>query len=126
MKTSTILSLSFDREKTRRRHEVLRQNGFTVVSVGSPTQARYEIEMGQCGVFITCPLVADVVSVDLLALFKKFCPSGIAIAVTNSGTSPSVAQQADIVVDETNDPEGLADALLAQLNSPSNRGAGAA
>jgi hypothetical protein len=111
----TILSLSFNAATSQRRAEALKQNGFRVVSVNSPTQARYEIEMGQCGIFITCPLVADIVSLDLLALFRKFCPTGTTIAVTSARTHAAIGPHVDIEVEEADDPGGIVQSLLARL-----------
>src|SRR4051812_4036578 len=111
----TVLSLSFDSAKNQRRGEALEQNGFKVISVSSAIQARYEIEMGQCGIFITCPLVPDMVSLDLIALFRKFCPVGTTIAVTSIRTSAAAGPPVDIEVDDANDPGGIVQGLLARL-----------
>lgn len=70
MKTRTILSLSFSAE-LKRREDALQMHGFQVKSVLSPGQARFEIEMGQCGVFVTCDSVPDIVNQDLMKLFRK-------------------------------------------------------
>jgi hypothetical protein len=115
MNTHTALLLSFDPAKNQRRAVALKQRGFEVVSVSSPVQARYEIEMGRCGIFITCPLIADIVSLDLLGLFKKFCPSGITVAVTNSRTRATIGPHVDIAIDEAGDPDELVSALTTRL-----------
>ena len=120
MDSAKVLSLSFDSEKLHRRAESLQRNGFKVVSVSSPSQARYEIEMGRCGIFMTCPLVSDIVSLDLLHLFKNYCPDGITVAVTSSRTHSTIAPHVDIAVPESNDFEGIVEALVARVKRPSN------
>jgi len=76
MKSSTVLSLSTDPATLRRRSDLLKLNGFEVVSVNGPAKARFDIEMGRCGIFISYALVSDGVNADLFALFKKFCQTG--------------------------------------------------
>jgi hypothetical protein len=120
MDNATVLSLSFDSEKLNHRAESLQRNGFKVVSVSSPSQARYEIEMGRCGIFITCSMVSDIVSLDLLRLFKNYCPGGITVAVTSSRTYSTIAPHVDIAVPESDDPEGIVGALAARVKRPPN------
>src|ERR1700693_894129 len=83
----TVLSLSFDSEKSKRREAALRSSGFEVISAHSPTQARYEIETGRCGIFVTCRTVPDIVNRHLMELFKRYCPTGWIIFVTGSEAS---------------------------------------
>jgi hypothetical protein len=108
-----ILSLSFDAEKLKRRDAALRERGFEVVSVFSHSQARHEIEMGSCGIFITCDVVPDVVNQDLMNLFKSYCPDGLIISVLRyeySLQSPGDVKP-DIRIPESQDPEGVLEAL---------------
>jgi hypothetical protein len=46
MKQKTVLSLSSDQEALASREVALRNSGIKVISVMSPIQARFEIEMG--------------------------------------------------------------------------------
>ena len=119
MRDRTVLSLSFDQENLHRRADLLKYNGFDVVSVYSPTQARFEIEMGQCGIFISCALVPDVVNADLFGLFRRFCPGGVIVHVTSSRPHvPSTTQpHADLELDESSCPEGIVEALLKYLDA---------
>jgi hypothetical protein len=54
MDKKTILSLSPDQDALASREVTLRNGGMKVISVMSPIQARFEIEMGRCGVFLIC------------------------------------------------------------------------
>jgi hypothetical protein len=49
---NTVLSLNPDRRALLSHESALQKYGFEIVSVSSPLQARFEIEMGRCGVFI--------------------------------------------------------------------------
>ena len=116
-----ILSLSFDSKVLERREAVLRANGFDVKSVYSPAQARFEIEMGTCGIFVTCRLVPDIVNQDLINLFRRYCPAdGFAILIVSdeaSSTAP-YEPQADVRVLESRDPEGIVQALRNRFPVP--------
>ena len=109
-----ILLLSFDFERLHRREVALRSNGWEVKSVYSPGQARFEIEMGTCGIFVTCRQVPDIVNQDLMNLFRRFCGKhGLIILVAPDEVSSRSAYepQADIRVPESLDPEGIVQAL---------------
>ena len=112
----TVLSLSFDSEKSKRREAALRSSGFEVISAHSPTQARYEIETGRCGIFVTCRTVPDIVNRHLMELFKRYCPTGWIIFVTGSGASRTGAYEPepDVRVPESEDPDGVVQALSAK------------
>ncbi len=121
MKKSTILSLSFNAEKLKRREDALREHGLQVKSVLSPGQARFEIEMGQCGVFVTCDLVPDIVNQDLMNLFRKFCnKDGLIIYFERDHHSghPIYTPPADVRLPESADPEGIVDALQSRSELP--------
>jgi hypothetical protein len=114
MENWTVLLLSFHSEKPAGLAEAFRRNGFEVVSVGSPAQARYEIQMGRCGVFVTCPLVSDLITADLVDQFKKNCPTGLVVCPMNSRTDRSLFSQADIEVDDSDIPEHIVEAVVAR------------
>jgi len=51
-----VLSLNPDGQKLHGQEgqeSVLRENGFEIISAATPLQARFEIEMGRCGIFLT-------------------------------------------------------------------------
>jgi hypothetical protein len=109
-----ILSLSFDAEKLQRRESALRAQGFEVKSVYGPGQARFEIEMGTCGVFVTCRLVPDIVNRDLINLFRRYCPrDGLVVLITADAASSktSYEPEADVLISESQDPDGIAPAI---------------
>ena len=108
----TILSFSSDREKASRRAEILKQNGFEVRSVSSPVQAQFEIEMGQCDIFVTCPVVSKLVTLDLVKIFRRYCPDGIVVFIKSEGWG---LIEAEIVLEESNDPTDLAEAITVYL-----------
>jgi hypothetical protein len=115
-----ILSLSFDAEKLQRREAALRAQGFEVKSVYGPGQARFEIEMGSCGVFVTCRQVPDIVNRDLINLFRRYCPrESLVILVTPDSVSSKTAYQpeADVLISEARDPDGIAPAIQEFLGS---------
>ncbi len=92
MKRKTILSLSSDAAKLMRREAALSALGFEVRSVSTPGQARFEIEMGQCGIFLTCGCVPDIANEDLIRLFKRNCSTdGLVIFVESSTASRETA-----------------------------------
>jgi hypothetical protein len=120
---SKILSLSFDPEKLQRRESALRADGFEVKSVYSPGQARFEIEMGTCGIFVTCALIPDIVNRDLMDLFRRYCSaSGLIIFVANddSASSSPYEPQADVRVPQSQDPEGIVEALRNRTPVPNS------
>jgi hypothetical protein len=108
----TVLSFSSDHGKANGRAKILKQNGFEVRCVSSPVQAQFEIEMGQCGVFVTCPLVSQLVTADLVGVFRRYCPDGIVVFVKSERARTI---DADITLDESDDPAKLAEAILSHL-----------
>jgi hypothetical protein len=91
---NTVLVLNPNGQILHRDEEALRLNGFEVISVNTPLQARFEIEMGRCGTFLTCYLTPVSIYRSLADLFKRFCPDGIVIFVAES--SEGSAPNADI------------------------------
>ena len=91
---NTVLVLNPDRQILQRDEDALRQNGFEVISVNTPLEARFEIEMGRCGTFLTCYLTPVSIYRSLADLFKRFCPDGLVIFVAES--SDVGAPNADI------------------------------
>ena len=110
---STVLSFSSDHPKLRRRASILKEHGFEVRSVSSPVQAQFEIEMGQCGIFITCPVVSELVTADLVRIFRKYCPGGVVVLI---GAPRRTTIEAEIALDESDDPEIVAQAIADYLH----------
>lgn len=110
MDTQTVLSLSTEHDLLAERETALRNSGFKVISVQTESQARYEIEMGRCGVLLICFRVHPEKARQLTVLFKTNCPSGRIIFVMNK--SPEKAPEAaDYVVPESAGPEAIVQAL---------------
>lgn len=116
---TTVLSLSFDVEKLRAREAGLREAGFEVVNAYSPGQARFEIETGRCGIFVTCSLVPDIVNRDLVNLFRRHCSAGFVILVSGEGRALVDAHEplADIRISPANDPQGIPEAVREYLKT---------
>ena len=74
------------------------------------------METGRCGIFVTCRTVPDIVNRHLMELFKRYCPTGWIIFVTGSEVSRTGAYEpeADVRVPESEDPDGVVQALSAK------------
>ena len=105
MDRNTILSLSLDQEALVSRETALRNEGMKVISVMSPVQARFEIEMGRCGVFLICYRLSEMAARELTQLFRSSCPEGRIIFVTKGSDDKKAPVEADIVIPESKDPE---------------------
>jgi hypothetical protein len=88
---NTVLVLNPDGKLLHRDEEALRQSGFEVISVNTPLEARFEIEMGRCGTFLTCYLTPVSIYRSLADLFKRFCPDGVVIFVAQSSEDAPIA-----------------------------------
>jgi DNA-binding response OmpR family regulator len=112
MNQNKILSVCPSRETLADRESALREAGFEVVSVLTDTQARFEIEMGQCGVLLMCFRLFPEQVQELSRLFRKYCPDGrIIFVMAEEHESPI---DADVVL---RDMDGLR-ALLTALRRP--------
>lgn len=102
----TVLSLNPDTETLLSLEAALRGVGFNVVSVSTPIQARFELEMGRCGVFLASYVMSSVIRLDLIGFFRNSCPSGLVVFRTeNEGES---LPEADIVLSGLENPEAVA------------------
>jgi hypothetical protein len=102
---NTVLSLNPDGRTLLSQESTLRESGFEVISVSTPLQARFEIEMGRCGVFLSSYITPLAIYRDLVSLFRVSCPDGIVVFLT----SPSFEQtlEADIVFSAQDDPQAI-------------------
>jgi DNA-binding NtrC family response regulator len=105
MDKNTVLSLSPNHDALAMREAALRSGGLKVISVLSPIQARFEIEMGRCGVFVICYRVSMEQAEELTKLFRKSCPRGRVIFVTQPGRMGKVPSDTDFAVPESQDGE---------------------
>jgi hypothetical protein len=99
----TVLSLNSDGRSLLRQEVALKKGGFTVISVSSAIQARFEIEMGRCGIFLSSYITPPPIYSDLASLFRRSCPDGLIvfIAENDGGDLPA----ADILLFDQEEPE---------------------
>ena len=105
MDKEKVLSYSGDRNALIQRERVFRRNGFQVVSVESESQARFEIEMGRCGILLICFRTHPEKTREMTELFRKNCSEGVIIFVMNQ-TPDRAPHGVDYIV-----PEAIVDAL---------------
>ena len=111
---TTVLSFSNDPKHLREREAAIRNGGFGVISVSSETAARFEIEMGRCGVLLICYTIPPLVSGELVGLFRQSCPGGLIMGVLKD-QSPS---EADIEIPAADGPDAIVRALHTNLKLP--------
>ena len=108
---NSVLSFDPDR-KTLHNHELaLRDGGYSVISVSSAVQARYEIEMGRCGILLLCYIVPPVVCLDLVSAFRSYCPPGLVVFLTKDSQFSLPA--ADLLCLESDDPRVIVTRIVA-------------
>jgi hypothetical protein len=110
MDRNVILSFSFDRERLAEREAALRHCGFEVISASTASHARFEIEMGTCGVLSMCHRTLPLTACELSTLFRKNCPTGRIIFVMKS-VQGGIPVAADLTVLESEGPEAIIQAL---------------
>ena len=101
-----VLSLNPDTKTLFSLEAALRGVGFKVISVSTPIQARFEIEMGRCGVFLSSYVMSSVICRDLVNLFRSSCPGGL--VVYSMKDEDEGMPQADIVLSGADDPQAIA------------------
>ena len=112
MERNTVLSLSPNRDALRARETTLRDGGWKVVSVMTPTQARFEIEMGRCGILLICYRLSTSDANDLCHLFRKNCPKGRIVFVTEPVSHwKEIPVETNVAIPESSGPELLLGAL---------------
>ena len=108
---TTVLAFSNDPEHLRERESAIRKGGFGVASVSSEITARFEIEMGRCGVLLICYTIPPSVSSELASLFRRSCPGGLVIVVMND----QPASDADIVIPASDGADAIVRSLHMNL-----------
>jgi hypothetical protein len=112
-----VLSLNPDGQKLARQEVALRESGFRVVSVATPLQARFEIEMGRCGIFLTSDITPTAIYRDLADVFKRNCPQGLVVFLTNKKESVPAA---DVVVSAEDEPRAIVRLIQEKLARNAN------
>lgn len=123
MDKKTVLSLSPNQDALAVREATLRRAGFEVLSVLSPIQARFEIEMGRCGVLVICYRVQKDETEGLTRLFRKNCPKGRVIFVIQPGQKQEVPRGMDRAVPESRCGEMVLEAVKDADKPPDSRNA---
>jgi hypothetical protein len=116
---TTVLSLNPDRQALRGIETALRENGFEVISVDAPLYARFEIEMGRCGVFMTCYMTPAGIYRDLAGLFRLQCPHSTIIFLAQ--TAGDTSSEADIVISEHDDPNSVVETIRGSISQTRTR-----
>ncbi len=104
---NTVLSLNPDGQTLRVHETALREAGFQVISVSTPLQARFEIEMGRCGVFLTGYITSLAIYRDLAGLFRVNCPPGLIIYLARDAND--TVPEADILLSQQDEPRSIVD-----------------
>lgn len=106
---NVVLSLNPDGPGLLSYESELREKGFEVISVHSPVEARFEIEMGRCGVFLTSYITPDVIFHDLASLFRRSCHDGLIAYVARP--SDDRVPENDILLSDRDEPRNLIEKL---------------
>jgi hypothetical protein len=117
MDQNTVLFLSPDERALSSREVTLRSGGMKVISVMSTIQARFEIEMGRCGIFLICYRLSRIAADELTTSFRRHCPDGQIIFVTEVPGDDRVPTEADVTVSESSGPETILRALGREPNT---------
>ena len=120
MHSKSVLSYSTDSDVLARRESALQKEGYRVYSVNSEMLARFEIEMGRCGVLLICFRASHRAVQELSTLFKRSCPQGTVIFVMNDRGS-SAPKGVDFVVPETLGAEAVVQTLRSMGGRPSQQ-----
>jgi hypothetical protein len=102
----TVLSLNPDTKTLLSLEAALRGIGFNVVSVSTPIQARFELEMGRCAVFLASYVMSSVICRDLIGFFRNSCPGGL--VVFRAENEDDSVPEADVVVLARDNPQAVA------------------
>jgi hypothetical protein len=109
---TTVLSLNPDRQKLMSQESILRDNGFEIISVATPPQARFEIQMGRCGIFMTSYVTPRAIYCDLVNLFRRSCPSGLVIFLRRHANDD--VPDADVLLSDHDEPESIIHAIRSE------------
>ena len=102
---NTVLCLNPDGQTLRNHESALRESGFEVMSVSSPLQARFEIEMGRCGIFLSGYITPLPIYRSLVGLFRRSCPEGLVILVTHQHDAS--VPEADALLFSDDEPQAV-------------------
>lgn len=109
---NTVLSLNPDGQTLRSQESALRESGFEVISVSTPLQARFEIEMGRCGIFLSSDITPLVIYRDLANLFRRSCPRGLVIFMTHQPDDN--VSEADVLFFSEDEPQAIVQWIISK------------
>ncbi len=111
-----VLSVGILPELVSLRHAVLEGAGFQVFSTSKAEEALLRIENGNCGVLLLCYSLADDMLRRLATQFRKSCPDGRIVAITNRPVViPPI--HADAFVYAVDGPDALIAAVRGEMPS---------
>jgi DNA-binding response OmpR family regulator len=106
-----VLSVGENRELLLLREAVLRSAGFDVFTTNNESEALASISRGDCGVLLVCYSTPFSMKQHLAVEYRKQCPDGRIIAVSNEHIER--LEVADSFVYGIEGPEVLIDAIRA-------------
>ena len=113
---TTVLSFTNDPEHLLEREAAIRNSGFGVISVSSEVAARFEIEMGRCGVLLVCYTIPPSVGKELADLFRVNCPTGLIIVISTE-QRPTL-DDADLIIPASDGPDAIVRSLHMNVHLP--------
>ena len=113
MDQNAVLSVGPNEGALLVRHTALQSAGIQVTSVMSLAAARFEIEMGRCGHLLMCHRFSTRQAEDIARLFRRYCPQGRIVFVTDGPNLDGVPQNADTYVPESSGPRQIVQVLRA-------------
>ena len=119
MEKNTVLSFTPSKDALVVRETALQKGGFKVISVMTPIEARFEIEMGRCGTLLICHRLSETDANEIARLFRRYCPEGQIIFVTDAIRQERVPLEADITLLESKGAELIVQALTESPQSGS-------
>jgi hypothetical protein len=115
---NTVLSFNPDRQKLLTHEAALREGGFQIISVSAPVEARFEIEMGRCGVFLANYLAPIAIYRDLASLFRRSCPGGL--VVYQAQRPDDNIPKADILLSDEDEPRSIVNRIQSMRREKKN------
>jgi PleD family two-component response regulator len=105
-----VISLSRSLDLLWAREAVLRSAGFQVFSAMNPRQVLAKIHAGNFGLLLLCYSLPGRLQREIASEFRKHCPNGRIVAITDSNSSRP--PDTDAVVGSADGHNALIDALL--------------
>jgi DNA-binding NtrC family response regulator len=109
MPSRKVISVGADPELLWLRNFVLTSAGFDIATTPSHQDALTAIQQGECGTLLMCYSLPKTTRQLLAAAFRKYCPDGHIIAITNQQMEKP--DFADTFVYGVEGPEALIEAI---------------